>query len=566
MSFVVTMTIAVLLGQCIAVCQPSTLLYYVSGRPNEHGIWVSREMPDGKYQRGTKVLLDGKFDGNAVDPDLVMLPDGRLRMYYFKGYFVSQPPPNAGPSPIFSAVSTDGVNFTIEQQVFAYDNIFDPSVIALGGNEYLMACTQMGNMSVNTVLARSSDGGATFTYEATLQNTGVPELHRFDDGTVRLYYGGPDGIMSKTSQDRGKTWTQEPGSRCKGQGFIGDPGVYRSDDQSWWLFVKGFNGTNNQRPSGHKIQRARSTDRGMSFAITDQLVLDSASVPEGIAFTSRCEIAQQATPQTVCAGENATFSLTMDTAGIGAVSYRWYRGTTRLSDDARYRGCTTSTLSMSNIGASDAGEYTCHISMLVATIPIRSLISTATACTLREMPSITTNLDDTTRVNVGATVTLRVAGRGAAPQWQWYRNGTPLPAATADQLVIDNVQLSNDGDSYAVELRDACDTLRSMATTLRVIDPTSVDEMALLSHIRVTPCPAADVVMIDLDGSADRLTHIDVIDNTGQRCATFDVRGARELGSSVLHISVAQLPNGVYHCIGRGLQGHVAAARIQVIH
>lgn len=552
--------ILLLMSAEFAAAQPSTLLYYVSGRPNEHGIWVSREMPDGKYQRGTKVLLDGVFDGNAVDPDLVMLPDGRLRMYYFKGYFVSQPPPNAGPNPIFSAVSTDGVNFTVERQVFAYDNIFDPSVVALGGNEYLMACTQMGNMSVNTVLARSTDGGATFTYEATLQNTGVPELHRFDDGTVRLYYGGPDGIMSKVSQDRGKTWTQENGSRCKGQGFIGDPGVYRSDDQSWWLFVKGFNGTNNQRPSGHKIQRARSTDRGMSFAITDQLVLDSASVPEGIAFTSRCEISQQAAAQTVCAGENATFSLTMDTAGIGRVSYRWYRGTTRLSDDARYRGCTTPTLLISNVGTSDAGPYTCHISMFVATIAIRSLISTAAACTVREMPSITTNLDDTTRANVGASVTLRIAGRGAAPQWQWYRNGTPLPAATADQLVIDNVQMSNDGDTYAVELRDACDTLRSSTTTLRVIDPTHVDERTDDAMVRIAPQPAYDIVTLSIPEHAAHVSHIDLRDNTGRIIRTIHVHGGTQFRTTV-----ADVPNGIYYYVGVGERGVVFTTPLLIV-
>ena len=552
--------ILLLMSAEFAAAQQSTLLYYVSGRPNEHGIWVSRERPDGTYQRGSRVLLDGVFDGNAVDPDLVMLPNGRLRMYYFKGYFVSQPPPNAGPNPIFSAVSTDGVNFTVERQVFAHDNIFDPSVIALGGNECLMACTQMGNMSVNTVLARSTDGGATFTYEATLQNTGVPELHRFDDGSVRLYYGGPDGIMSKVSQDRGKTWTQENGSRCKGQGFIGDPGVYRSDDQSWWLFVKGFNGTNNQRPSGHKIQRARSTDRGMTFAITDQLVLDSASVPEGIAFTSRCEISQQAAAQTVCAGENATFSLTMDTAGIGSISYRWYRGTTRLSDDARYRGCTTSTLSISNVGTSDVGQYTCHISMFVATIPVRSLISTAAACTVRELPSITTNLDDTTRANVGATVTLRIAGRGTAPQWQWYRNGTPLPAATADQLVIDNVQMSNDGDTYAVELRDACDTLRSATTTLRVIDPTHVDERVDDAMVRIAPQPACDIVTLSLPDDVARVSHVELRDNTGRIIRTMQVHG-----ESQVRTSVADVPNGIYYYVGVADRGIVFTAPCLIV-
>lgn len=548
-------TIALVLVHTVGVAQQSTLMFYVSGRPNEHGIWVSREMPEGTLSRGTKVLLDGVFDGNAVDPDLVMLPDGRLRIYYFKGYFVTQPPPNAGPNPIFSAVSTDGVNFTVERQVFAYDNIFDPSVVALGGNEYLMACTQMGNMSVNTVLARSTDGGATFTYEATLQNTGVPELHQFDDGTVRLYYGGPDGIMSKVSQDRGKTWTQEPGSRCKGQGFIGDPGVYRSDDQSWWLFVKGFNGTNNQRPSGHKIQRARSTDRGMSFVITDQLVLDSASVPEGIAFTSRCEIAQQASPQTVCAGNSATFTLVMDTAGIGRVSYRWYRGTTRLSDDTRYRGCTTPQLSIENVSSIDVGEYNCHITLSVATIAVRSIISTPASLSLRPIPVITSNLVDTTKITVGSEATLRVAGSGSAPTWQWYRNDAPIANATGSELVVSNTQLSNDGDRYFAELLDRCDTVRSRATVLRVVDPTSVHDYHVKRSVCIVPQPACDKVTLTFDATGTFVSHILILDQTGRTCSHVTIGTSPISDVAVIQLPIAELPSGIYHYVAHGPNG-----------
>ena len=554
---------ALILSSSAALAQQSTLLYYVSGRPAEHGIWVSRETPDGKYTRGTKVLLDGVFDGNAVDPDLIMLPNGKIRMYYFKGYFVSQPPPNAGPNPIYSAVSSDGVNFTVERQVFAYDNIFDPSVIDLGNNQCLMACTQMANMSVNTVLARSTDGGQTFTYEATLQNTGVPELHRFDDGKVRLYYGGPDGIMSKVSQDGGRTWTQEQGSRCKVQGFIGDPGVYQTDPQSWWLFVKGFNGTNNQRPSGHKIQRARSTDRGMSFAITDQLGLDSASVPEGIAFTSRCEISQQAAAQQVCTGERASFALTLDTSVVGATSYRWYRGTTRLSDDARYRGCTTPKLSIDNVGQSDVGEYNCHITMFVATIAVRSIISTPAALTVRSMPRITTDLVDTTMATVGSTVTLRVEGSGAAPRWQWYRNTTALTGATSNTLVLPSVQMSDDGGVYGAVLLDDCDSISSNTTVLRVIDPTSVHESDLDVAMRANPQPAHDHVSIVFASGGNEVASVDVVDGTGRIVERIEV-GSIATGNRFVH-QVAHLPNGIYRYIANGRAGVVGATTIVIV-
>jgi hypothetical protein len=107
--------------------QTLNLMYYVSAIPGEHGMWVSRQKANETWFRGDKVLIDGVFDGNGVDPDIFKQQDGSLRLYYFQGYFVTPPPQNPGPNPIYSAVSTDGVRFTGKRKVFEYNNVFDPS-------------------------------------------------------------------------------------------------------------------------------------------------------------------------------------------------------------------------------------------------------------------------------------------------------------------------------------------------------------------------------------------------------------------------------------------------------
>jgi hypothetical protein len=51
-------------------------MYYVSARPGEHGMWVARQLQNGSWIRGEKVLIDGVFDGNGVDPDIFKQQDG----------------------------------------------------------------------------------------------------------------------------------------------------------------------------------------------------------------------------------------------------------------------------------------------------------------------------------------------------------------------------------------------------------------------------------------------------------------------------------------------------------
>ena len=340
--------------------QTVNLMYYVSARPGEHGMWVARQLQNGSWIRGEKVLIDGVFDGNGVDPDIFKQQDGSLRLYYFQGYFVTPPPQNPGPSPIYTAVSTDGVRFTGKRKVFEYEGIFDPSVVQLPNGSYVMGCTQMVGMNVHTVVATSNDG-LTFTYKTTVQNTGIPELLVLNDGSIRLFYNGPGGIVSSRSTDGGTTWQKEQGVRLSYQQFVGDPSVSKVGNRLR-MYVKGFNANGGQKLVGHKTQYAESTDGGNTFQMQQQLVLDSASVPEGVEITASIKLESMSGNDTLCPGENAKLEAVIKTNPSSLnFTYEWSKNGMKLSNGGKISGVNSTTLNIANCTQNDTGAYSLKV-------------------------------------------------------------------------------------------------------------------------------------------------------------------------------------------------------------
>ncbi len=277
---------AILLGWALAgLCRAdSPGFYYVSGNPGEHGIWrAHRSHNELTWLRGNRVLINGVFDGDAVDPDVVRLPDGTVRLYYFRGFFVTPLPPDPPTNRFYSAISTDGLNFTEEGTAFEYPGITDPSVVQTAAGHWLLAAARQSGTTQEIVLATSPDGKS-FTYDHTFSPGGIPELTRLDGGDIRLYYNATGGIVSRISHDHGLTWTDEPGLRLdSGGALVADPGVVRVSATLWYLYVKGVvpGAPPGAGPFYHKVMLAHGSDPS-AFAFVDTNVLTQASVPDGL--------------------------------------------------------------------------------------------------------------------------------------------------------------------------------------------------------------------------------------------------------------------------------------------
>jgi len=209
-------------------------------------------------------------------------------------------------------------------------------------------------------LATSNDG-LTFTYKTTVQNTGIPELLVLNDGSIRLFYNGPGGIVSSRSTDGGTTWQKEQGTRLAYQQFVGDPSVSKVGNRLR-MYVKGFNANGGQKLVGHKTQYAESTDGGNTFQMQQQLVLDSASVPEGVEITASIKLDSISRNDTLCPGENTKLEVVIKSnPSFLNMTYEWSKNGIKLSNGGKISGVNSTTLNIANCTQNDTGAYSLKV-------------------------------------------------------------------------------------------------------------------------------------------------------------------------------------------------------------
>ncbi len=195
----------------------SVRLYYCGGG-GPPGI-VSALSEDGLNftpEQGSRVELAGQI---ACDPSIVEADEG-LRMY-----FKEQLPQAPGEPPVhivWSAVSSDGLNWQVEEQRLALEEecsnfVSVPSAVALpdGRVRLYFVC----NAHNSAIASAISDDGLNFVFEGILLEKAVdPDVHLLSDGTYRLFYTvwnasdaepvEPTIIGTATSKD-GLNWNLE---------------------------------------------------------------------------------------------------------------------------------------------------------------------------------------------------------------------------------------------------------------------------------------------------------------------------------------------------------------------
>jgi len=175
---------------------------------------------DGVNWQEKEVSISGIPEGmGAVDPDIVLLPDGTYRMYYYENPMgEGDPAMIPGPHSIYVATSEDGINFRREREVYAREWITDPDVIQMD-DIWRMFVSEGGR----TTSAVSRDDGWSFTFEHELETIdGGVTCTIAVPGGYRMYYHSPEippRIYSAFSVD-GVSWVKDPGVRVK----AGEPG------------------------------------------------------------------------------------------------------------------------------------------------------------------------------------------------------------------------------------------------------------------------------------------------------------------------------------------------------
>lgn len=165
-----------------------------------------------------------------VDPNLVQLPDGTLRLYYYD--FAKQ-------TSFYAADSKDGETFTVVGKVFSGSGrrITDPEVIFYGGKFYLFYAFHDEEEGGIRVAVGDEDGLSFTQKDLSGDPEGIPGV-TVVDGKLRLFgCVMNEGVVSYTA-DESLVFSDPVAVIQLRQGPYCDPDPVQLDDGSFLLVVK----------------------------------------------------------------------------------------------------------------------------------------------------------------------------------------------------------------------------------------------------------------------------------------------------------------------------------------
>src|SRR3989338_1428278 len=215
------------------------IIYAVDGaRRSKSGLMVATSDDNGKtWKQGSLQLKSPRQFASGADPEAVLLPDGRIRLYYV----VFLAPQQHGvidtqlKNRVHSALSSDGIYFEEEEGFrFEYPQITDPDIVNIG-DEWFMYLAQGPRL-----IAASSSDGLSFKFEKIIREQGsVSNTVAITNTIWRQFFCVGDGIGSATTSD-GANLDNDAGFRLKTADpskIICDPAPIQIDSK-WILFYK----------------------------------------------------------------------------------------------------------------------------------------------------------------------------------------------------------------------------------------------------------------------------------------------------------------------------------------
>jgi hypothetical protein len=183
------------------------------------------------------ITIPGAAEANItfVDPDLLLLPDGRIRLY---AYNIQT---DRGEHVIVSAISSDnGQTFTLEEGVrFTSAKMWDPNVIMLPDGSYRMYYN-----GDDAIRSASSQDGLSFTADAGERWIRGAIPGALVEGDTIWLYGCEKGISRRQSRDGLEfSPTEQVILQAQAGAFFCDPSITKSGDTYWLILKKGVTHT-----------------------------------------------------------------------------------------------------------------------------------------------------------------------------------------------------------------------------------------------------------------------------------------------------------------------------------
>ncbi|MFA6888843.1 MAG: sialidase family protein [Candidatus Woesearchaeota archaeon] len=175
------------------------------------------------------ITFENADEQTPVDPSIVQLDDGTLRMYYFD---IAAMRNQDSEFKIYVADSTDGKTFTTQESVYTSSTtITDPDVVYFNEQWFLYFV----NHAKAAFSIYTSDDGLTFEEVGSVQMQGIPGVVVVSD-EVHLYGCGMNEFPKKISSDGITFGEQESGMTVNGC----DPSPIQLNDGSYFMVWKGY--------------------------------------------------------------------------------------------------------------------------------------------------------------------------------------------------------------------------------------------------------------------------------------------------------------------------------------
>ncbi|MDM0116386.1 SBBP repeat-containing protein [Variovorax sp. J22R133] len=215
--------------------------------------------------------------------------------------------------------------------------------------------------------------------------------------------------------------------------------------------------------ASYDIAATVAADDGALFSVVVTNTAGSATSNDALLTVTAGVVAPTVTAgpgsATVGLGQQATFSVTA--MGTAPLSYQWSRNGATIAG-AMGASYTTPATTAADNGATFAVTVTNVAGSATSGTAVLTVSPAAVAPSISTQPA-------SVSVVAGQTANFSVTAAGTAPLgYQWRRNGTAIPGATAASYAVQNAVAADNGAQLSVVVSNAAGAVTSSAATLTV--------------------------------------------------------------------------------------------------
>lgn len=253
------------------------------------------------------------------------------------------------------------------------------------------------------------------------------------------------------------TITTQPTSQTKNQGqSVTFTIVATGTAPIGYQWKKGGTNITDATADSYTISSVTASNAGSYTCYVSNVAGDATSDAATLTVIVPPEITTHPTSQTKNQGQSVTFTIT---ATGTAPNYQWKKGGANITD------ATADSYTIASVTANDAGSYTCYVSNAAG-----NETSNAATLTIIVPPTITTHPASQSKY-LSESVTFTIVATGTTPNYQWKKEGTDIPDATADSYTIASV-IESDAGNYVCYVSNAAGDATSDTALLTVYNST----------------------------------------------------------------------------------------------